>query len=82
MQEKTNPIFFAVFFLAGIIGLFYGYSQFVGPYILKKPGKLGGPKTEQKSPQVLPLKWQKHEIKIPSTYPPRSLRKSKILDLY
>ena len=79
MNDKFNNIFFFAFFVAGLFGLYYGYSKFVEPYVLEAPSDTIGAPTPQWAKE--PVKWKEPSFsKIPSTYKfPK--RKSGILDL-
>lgn len=77
MNEKFEKTFFCAFVVAGLIGVFYGYSKFVEPYVIKEPAdKIGAPADWA----TKPVEWPEPKFKkLRSTYEFRD-RKSGMLD--
>jgi len=80
MNEKSNTIIFFAFFIAGLIGLYYGYSTFVEPYVLEAPSdSVGAPVPEW---AMEPPDWgESREFKFRSTYDIPD-QKSGVIDLH
>ena len=80
MNDKSNTIFFCAFIVAGLIGLFYGYSKFVEPYVLEAPSDTIGAPASDRALEPPPDWGKPHFVKIRPTYEFQK-RKSGVIDL-